>query len=115
MLIKNEHPRSLTGIQYDEFRNFLLDTIRVPEEQYLLLLTQPDTRWEDKEGSEYHYGNNVPNYTKITPNSKVIFCVYNNSKTIFLGHAQVESIIQENRGRTTPSGRPIIENMQMIK
>jgi MoxR-like ATPase len=115
MLIKNEHPRSLTGIQYDEFRNFLLDTIRVPEEQYLLLLTQPDTRWEDKEGSEYHYGNNVPNYTKITPNSKVIFCVYNNSKTIFLGHAQVESIIQENRGRTTPSGRPIIENIAKIK
>lgn len=109
--------RCLTGMQYDEFRNFLLDTIRVPAKQdnYLLLLTQPDTKWEDKEGREYHYGNNVPNYTKIIPYSKVIFSRYNNSNTIFLGCAQVESIIEENRGRTTHSGRPIIEKIAKIK
>src|ERR1051326_775129 len=82
---------------------------------YLLLLDQPDTKWEDKEGTEYHYGNNVPNYTKITPNSKVIFCRYNNSNTLVLGYAQVESIIEENRGRTTHSGRPIIEKFAKIK
>jgi hypothetical protein len=34
----------------------------------------------------------------------LIFCLYDNSKTIFLGHTQVESIIQESRGRITHSG-----------
>src|SRR5947208_3009822 len=33
---------------------------------------------------------------------------------LFLGYAQVESIIIENRGRTTPSGRPIIEKIETI-
>jgi hypothetical protein len=75
------------------------------ESNYLLLLTQLGAKWEDKEWNKYHYANNVPNYSKITEDSKVIFCRYNNSKPIFLGHGQIKSISEENRGRTTPSGR----------
>jgi hypothetical protein len=117
LLIRNRYPRSLAGAQYREFRNFLIDKIRMSEgqENYLLLLTQPDTKWEDKEGSEYHYGNNVPNYSKVLPNSRVIFYCYDNSKATFLSQGQVKAIIEENRGRTTASGRSIIEKIAKIE
>ncbi len=75
---------------------------------YLILTTQPESPWADKEGEVYHFGSNVPNYTRVRPG--VIGILYTTSGgEQFLGYGQIASITEEDRGRKTPKGDPIVE------
>lgn len=121
LLIRNRHPRSINNPQYDEFRNFLLDKIKAEpflgeyqNQNYLMLMRKPDSPWEDIEGKQYHYGNNVSNHSKITPNSNVVFFTVEDSIT-FLGYSKIDSITEEKRGRYTPGGKAITEKIAKLK
>lgn len=55
--------------------------------------TQIGSKWQDDEGSVYHFGESVPNYTKVVPGAKVVFDRRDTTGTIqYLGYATIQSI-----------------------
>ena len=111
LLIRNRHPRSLMNEQYKQFCRYLLermnDNNNLDSAKYFLLRTQLNSGWQDKEGKEYHYGDNVPNHTKLTPGSEVILFRSEKSTITILGFSKIKSIVDSNTGKTTNSGKAV--------
>jgi MoxR-like ATPase len=125
-IIRNNYPKPLNDQKYLEFRNFLLskcDNMKIydtgiKEEQvvkYLILRTQPGSTWEDKEGIEYHYGTNVPRHSQVAPRSYVIFDRNTDRKIEYIGCAKVSSVREEDKGRRTHKGRPIVDKVASLE
>ena len=125
-IIRNNYPKPLNDQKYLEFRNFLLskcDNMKIydtgiKEEQvvkYLILRTQPGSTWEDKEGIEYHYGTNVPRHSQVDPGSYVIFDRNTDRKIEYIGCAKVSSVREEDKGRRTHEGRPIVDKVASLE
>ena len=67
----------------------------------LLLRHQPDYKrkksereyWNDRLGTEYHFGKNVVNYKKLRPGAKTIWFYSDKDKFYFWGYGQVDGVI----------------------
>ncbi len=59
--------------------------------------------WQDKLGKEYHYGNTVRNYAKITPNTKTFLFYTDKDEIYFWGCGNVGVVQKEgdDKFRTT--------------
>ena len=85
-----------------------------PEETYLLLMTQPGSKWSDLEGKEYHFGTNVQNYRRIVPGANVIFDRSTKGQISFLGVGRVASVTELPGERKTRSGRSVVEKLARV-
>jgi hypothetical protein len=109
LLIRNQFPRSLESPRYSNFHSFLLSKC---EDTYLLLLQQPNSKWSDKEGERYEYGDNVFNYRKIIPGSLVIFRKTKDEKgdrlpggMKFFGHGEISNVTNKGEKGKTSDGK----------
>lgn len=126
-ITRNNYPQPLNDQKYFEFRNFLsskCDNMKVhvsinvneeQEEKYFILRTQPGSVWEDKEGQEYHYGTNVPRHAQLTPDSHVIFDRNIDGQVEYIGHAKISSVREEDKGRKTSEGSPVIDKVATLQ
>jgi MoxR-like ATPase len=87
--------------------------IRINAESFLLLKSQTDSDWPDKEGEEYHYGTNVTNETKLVPGAKVLFERNLNGENTFIGHGKVISV-QEAGSGISKSGNPFVKKIAYL-
>lgn len=115
-LVRNNFPSSIDDDKYDSFRNFLLSSCKVykkavTEESFFVLRTEDDTKWQDKEGQEYHFGTNVVRHLQIVPGSKVVFDRNIDGEIKFLGRAEVVSVKEKDKRTKTSKGRPIVEKV----
>jgi MoxR-like ATPase/predicted RNA-binding protein len=127
MEIKHSHPimKNWSTIDFSHFvwmvvmervtRKDLKEKALMATTNYLILRTQPDSEWLDKEGSEYHFGTNVPHHSRVAPGSLVVFDRNISGEIQYLGHAEVENVVEENRNRSTAGGRSIIDKVAKLK
>ena len=66
------------------------------KEDYFIFRTSMESRYEDREGVQYHYNNRVPNYTKIHPGANVVLQRRSGNDFFFLGYGKIASIDEES-------------------
>lgn len=71
-----------------------------------LLRRNIESKWEDDD-VVYHFGNTVPNWTKITAGSRIIFDRKENAGVVISGSAEIGTV-SEVTGSDKPRELPII-------
>lgn len=71
---------------------------------FLLLRSNANSKWEDEHGSFYQYGSNVPNHKRIQPGVRVVIeRKEKNKQILFVGHAEINNISEhgtDDKGNT---------------
>jgi MoxR-like ATPase len=117
LLIKGNYPRSIESAEYLPFRSILLSKLPNASEAivYLILRSEPDSKWQDEEGKRYKFGSTVPNHLRLVPGAHVIFDRNIDGKIVFTGCAVVDSVHEQETDQTTKSGQPISEKIAELK
>ncbi len=92
---------------------YYLMTYRPFEETYLLLRAQPGSEWKDLEGSVYHFGTNVPNFTKLRTGVQVIFDRNENGVIVFTGYGKIGKV--EGIGQKIEGERSYFERLAHLE
>jgi len=71
---------------------FLNGLSYVSKENYFILTQYPDSKYENIEGKQHQYDNQVPNSRKITENSSFIIQSKINNQNYFVGHGKIGEI-----------------------
>jgi hypothetical protein len=72
--------------------------LRDNAQQYLLLRSTPGARWQDAPGRSYHFGDTVPNYTRITPGVRVVVDTRLNRSHLVIGTGTIGEVRELPRG-----------------
>lgn len=83
-------------------------TIAALKAHSCFILTQnQDSKYDDIEGEQYHYTNNVPNSRKILEGSKFVIQSKINNENYFVGYGRIDKI--EQIQDINEKGKPIID------
>jgi hypothetical protein len=83
---------------YIENLGFEIVPLREQTQSYLLLRSTPGAKWQDAPGHSYHFGDTVPNYTRITPGTKVLIDTRLDHGRAIIGTGTIGQIKELPRG-----------------
>jgi hypothetical protein len=78
------------------------DVVRLRDDAqlHLLLRSMPGARWQDAPGRSYHFGDTVPNYTRIGPGVRVVVDTRLNRRHLVIGTGTIGEVKELPRGST---------------
>ena len=65
-------------------------------ELYFIFRTKPDSKFDDKEGKQYEYNNNVQNHNKVHKGANVILQRKIGNRYFFIGHCKIKNVREEH-------------------
>lgn len=102
--------------KWDQIPEISGKPLMLSDREYCLMLhLKDDSNWDDREGTAYSYGDNVPNQEKIQQRMKVVFFYRSNGKIILRGHGMIRAVVNLGfLGRTTPTGKQIEDKVGQV-
>jgi hypothetical protein len=109
-------------LPYDDFglATGTQQTAELETGTFLLLMQQPDTRWNDKAGIEYEFGDNVPNNKRVVPGARVVFYSTRDHKGdreesfMLHGFGKISSTVDKGVDGKTPTGKDITKKVAIV-
>jgi hypothetical protein len=101
--------------QYGTIGKFVEERLR-GSENYLLLRSNEESGWSDREGKSYHYGNTVANYSAVVKGTPFLLDRVSRDGTRIFGTGTIGEITEEpGSGKATKTFRAAYGNYQPLR